>query len=266
MFYRQINGEINVSAVLKNFFKLVKLPIAEQTVNKHLKDQKSYPNLNTNELKEAVLNMSELIIECKFFELDNITQLESGTMPVITAIEQEENNILLVILTKISKNKAVYLNPASGYIEESIDEFKNKWSGNVFAIDFKLRHIPKIVYPSQFKFKLQTDTKFGLGIIATEYIQKEELIESFPLIEYLHKDEYQPIDDYTRVDGGKDSRPSYVMLGYGSIYNHSEKPNSIFTIEDKWMYMKAAHDIEPGEEITISYGSKYWKSRGIVPE
>jgi SET domain-containing protein len=46
-----------------------------------------------------------------------------------------------------------------------------------------------------------------------------------------------------------------MVLGNGSLYNHSFKPNAqyIRKYEDKLMEYVALQDIEVGEEITINY-------------
>jgi hypothetical protein len=48
-----------------------------------------------------------------------------------------------------------------------------------------------------------------------------------------------------------------LALGYGSLYNHSFRPNARY--EDVWPQTKeftALRDIEPGEEITVNYNGK----------
>jgi SET domain-containing protein len=52
------------------------------------------------------------------------------------------------------------------------------------------------------------------------------------------------------------------MLGYGSLYNHSDEPNAEYTHEadDAYSFM-AVRDIAAGEEITISYGDEWWETR-----
>ena len=54
-----------------------------------------------------------------------------------------------------------------------------------------------------------------------------------------------------------------VVLGYGSLYGHSETPNITFAYNkgNKQMYFIAARTISAGEELTINYGKDYWEER-----
>ena len=57
------------------------------------------------------------------------------------------------------------------------------------------------------------------------------------------------------------------MLGYGSLYNHSEDPNAeyIHQFDDAYAFA-ALRDIADGEEITISYSDAWWETRELEPE
>jgi SET domain-containing protein len=47
-----------------------------------------------------------------------------------------------------------------------------------------------------------------------------------------------------------------MVLGYGSLYNHSENPNLIWTarIRSREIVFWARRDIECGEQLTHNYG------------
>jgi SET domain-containing protein len=99
----------------------------------------------------------------------------------------------------------------------------------------------------------------GRGVFARRLIRKGELIEKVPML-------VLPVEEFH--DGlGKTSLANYcfnwkegtvaLALGYGSLYNHSYRPNARY--DDVWPQTKeftALRDIEPGEEITVNYNGK----------
>jgi hypothetical protein len=55
-----------------------------------------------------------------------------------------------------------------------------------------------------------------------------------------------------------------VVLGYGMIYNHSPKPNvAYFRGGERDLFtFYATRDIQPGEQLFITYGENWWNTRG----
>ncbi|XXF77124.1 SET domain-containing protein-lysine N-methyltransferase [Myxococcaceae bacterium GXIMD 01537] len=55
-----------------------------------------------------------------------------------------------------------------------------------------------------------------------------------------------------------------VVLGYGMVYNHSHEPNAAyFRGGDRDLFtFYATRDIQPGEQICITYGENWWNTRG----
>jgi uncharacterized protein len=100
--------------------------------------------------------------------------------------------------------------------------------------------------------------KYGRGVFASRDIKKGELIEVSPVIispksewEYLEKTVMSNYCFYW----GENSEDTAIVLGYGSLFNHSYYPNAIY-IDDRenlFFYFFAITDIETGEEITINY-------------
>lgn len=99
----------------------------------------------------------------------------------------------------------------------------------------------------------------GRGVFARHAIRKGELIERVPML-------VLPAEEYDDTLGGT-SLAHYcfnwkegtvaLALGYGSLYNHSYRPNARY--DDIWPQTKefsALRDIEPGEEITVNYNGK----------
>jgi uncharacterized protein len=54
-----------------------------------------------------------------------------------------------------------------------------------------------------------------------------------------------------------------IVLGYGSLYRHSDTPNVSYAYNrsNKQMYFMAAKTIQAQEELTIDYGKDYWAER-----
>ena len=109
------------------------------------------------------------------------------------------------------------------------------------------------------------ETPHGRGVIATAPIAEGETIEVCPVLQIDAVDGEGILAHYI-VDLGDDSEGSALMLGYGSLYNHSATPNAEYVHEadDAYAFV-ALRDIAAGEEITISYGDEWWETRAEEP-
>jgi SET domain-containing protein len=118
------------------------------------------------------------------------------------------------------------------------------------------------IFPPK-KIKIAEVSKKGRGVIATDRILKNEIIETAPLIILGEKDS-KFISSCDKSDTlyhyylqQPELNRNCVMLGYASIYNHSSDPNAEIDFdddsEDKHMIFRAIKDIEAGEEITWDY-------------
>ncbi|WP_435021466.1 SET domain-containing protein [Tundrisphaera sp. TA3] len=98
----------------------------------------------------------------------------------------------------------------------------------------------------------------GLGVFARRPIGKGELIERAPVLLMSDK-EYCSGVDKTLLAGyvfAWGEGQIALVLGFGSIYNHSYKPNARYdddADEPKAKEYIAIRDIAAGEEITINY-------------
>jgi len=106
----------------------------------------------------------------------------------------------------------------------------------------------------------------GRGVFARRVIASGEVFEQVPVIK-MTSDEYAqglsetPLKNYCFA---WDEDQVVLALGYGSLYNHSYKPNARY--EDIGPATKAfvsIREIAPGEEITINYNGSP-KSRAKV--
>ena len=113
----------------------------------------------------------------------------------------------------------------------------------------------------------------GRGVFARKRFRAGELIERCPVI-ILNPAERERIEPTILAMycfcWGADAQEVAVVFGYGSIYNHSYRPNADFNpvLEASAMEFIALRDIERGEEITINYNglpedqSPLWFSGG----
>jgi SET domain-containing protein len=98
----------------------------------------------------------------------------------------------------------------------------------------------------------------GRGVFAGRRYRKGDVIEVCPVLPI-------PRGQAGRYSDGLLDRylfwwpspayPTAIALGYGSIYNHSFAPNARFTPRPvtNTLVFRAAHDIEPGEQIFVDY-------------
>lgn len=104
----------------------------------------------------------------------------------------------------------------------------------------------------------------GQGVFALVDIKKGEVIERCPYI-VIDDDDLQDenrLNDYlfTSPDASTDY---LVVMGYGMMYNHHDKANSEWEIDEdnRFVRFTAMRNIKKGEEIFQNYGEEYWKTR-----
>jgi hypothetical protein len=101
----------------------------------------------------------------------------------------------------------------------------------------------------------------GFGVVATQKINTEEIIETCPIIE-ISEVEKKFIETQSEILKyyyliQEDLKRCCLMLGYGSIYNHSLTPNAdidyLAEKSERYLQFKALKNIEIGEEIVFNY-------------
>jgi SET domain-containing protein len=100
----------------------------------------------------------------------------------------------------------------------------------------------------------------GYGVFAGKTYKKGELIEECYVL--LTSGKEKALEDYYFAAGRK-----YALLtGFGIIYNHSDDENADYVINAKKRLctIKAMRTIKKGEEIFVSYGPGWFKSRGLT--
>lgn len=101
-----------------------------------------------------------------------------------------------------------------------------------------------------------TNGEFNRGVFATRDIAKDVLIHEAPVIPYPNEDhdhiEKTILADYVYQYGANHTA---ILLGYGSLFNHSYTPNATYDInfDNHTFEFYAYTDIKAGDEILINY-------------
>ena len=106
-------------------------------------------------------------------------------------------------------------------------------------------------------YLLKNDKK-GRSVHSANLIRKGDLIEICPIIKLSKKDlkriHRTVLFEYYFLWGRKLEKGA-IALGYGSLYNHADKPNARFQLDliNDEIHILCKRKISPGQEITISY-------------
>jgi len=98
----------------------------------------------------------------------------------------------------------------------------------------------------------------GHGVFATRFFASGTIIEECPVFVLTPEDRAR-IDETEMFNyyfaWGPDEREAAIVLGWGSLYNHSFEPNAQYVkhLDQGVLEVVALRDIEPGEEITVNY-------------
>jgi len=113
------------------------------------------------------------------------------------------------------------------------------------------------------KLAVQSIEGKGRGVFALNIIHPGDHIEVCPVIvisgeESCQIDLTSLYDYYWEWKGDSIA----IALGYGSLYNHSDNPNArvMKNYADSTMTIMCTRDINPGDEITVPYGSTWFKT------
>lgn len=105
------------------------------------------------------------------------------------------------------------------------------------------------------------------GLIATHDIKKNTVIERCPVI--LIDTKYENFLEKTNLSSYYfiwDKRYHCIVLGYGGIFNHSEKNNVKFyrDVENKIMIFESIKNISKGDELFTDYYDSL--KNEVIPE
>lgn len=108
----------------------------------------------------------------------------------------------------------------------------------------------------------------GRGVFANQSIKAGEIVEIAPIIlEKTHKIiKDSNVMQYVFYSDASETEYA-IAFGYGSMYNHSDTNNAEWKVDkpNLRLIVTAIKDIPKGAEIYVSYGSRYWSSRGVEP-
>jgi SET domain-containing protein len=105
---------------------------------------------------------------------------------------------------------------------------------------------------------IDINPKKGRGVFTDSLIPSGAVIERCPVIEIPAEDrpkiDASVLYDYC-YDWGPGLNVGAVALGYGSLYNHSHRPNARYFKKpaERVIEYVALRDIQPGEEIETNY-------------
>ena len=101
------------------------------------------------------------------------------------------------------------------------------------------------------------------AILAKTQFAKGEIVEICPTI--ILKEEAKTIERLKDIifEIDKDKNEWALVLGYGSLYNHSDEANIDYAFNrlTKQMYFITKRPIKLAEELTINYGKDFWLER-----
>lgn len=162
----------------------------------------------------------------------------------------------------------------------SFEEYKEKILQEGFYNPFEEEDKLKPKKPEYVKdfgglFKLKKES-FNLGrveytkrpggdytIVGKSQFAKGEVVEICPVV--LVGEICKTIDRVKDLIFELDKNKSQwgLVLGYGSLYRHSNEPNLDYAYNPKsrQMYFITSRPIKMNEELTINYGSDYWSER-----
>jgi len=104
---------------------------------------------------------------------------------------------------------------------------------------------------------VKSTNKKGRGVFALKNFKKGDIVERCPII-YLSLKERQHCEKTILANymyPWRSTKSGSVVLGYGSIYNHSFDSNATWQQDFKTeeMVYRAVKPIKSGEEITVNY-------------
>ena len=101
----------------------------------------------------------------------------------------------------------------------------------------------------------------GRGVFAEKYFKKGEVIEECPII-FIAKEELvylkRTVLRYYYYEWGQKEDCGAIILGYGSLYNHSTDSNAYYEHDEKLNVLRyiALQEISPAEEILVNYNGE----------
>lgn len=110
------------------------------------------------------------------------------------------------------------------------------------------------------KVEVRRTQKKGRGVFALKNIKPGEIVENCPVINITPKERKRvekTIFNYY-IYPWRSTRSGSLVLGYGSLYNHSFNPNADWkqNFKNESMVYRALRPIKKGEEVTVNYNGE----------
>jgi len=108
--------------------------------------------------------------------------------------------------------------------------------------------------------------RYGRGVFATRAFAKGDAVEHCPTLELPGDEVVGQLGDYVfGSNNGEDE--VLLLLGYGMLYNHSDKPNCEYVQEEpRVITFVTIRPVKAGDELTIDYGEEWWSTRNREPD
>jgi len=110
------------------------------------------------------------------------------------------------------------------------------------------------------KIEVKVTPNRGRGVFALKNFATNEIIESAPVLRLTPKERKHCARTLLNfyMYPWKSTRSASIVLGYGSLYNHSFEPNADWkqNFKTKTMVYRALKPIKKGEEILVNYNGE----------
>jgi uncharacterized protein len=108
------------------------------------------------------------------------------------------------------------------------------------------------------KIEIKESPIHGLGVFCKEKIEKGEIIETCPFLVFPQtpQEKLPFFGNYSFCFPRDENWTNHALvLGYGSLYNHSENQNADWYTDGNYYVFFSTRDIEVGEELFINYAN-----------
>ena len=188
-------------------------------------------------------------------------------------MEQSLKNDLAKLLEahpELKNRKLVFTDNDFDFGSE-IEELMNRTDGPTLCRP--VLELPDVIKGHSPKIEVRRSPIHGYGVFAKEVIEEGEFIEECRLLKMNWRAAYphdQTVKDYvwgnrgcTCIECRRHGGFQYIALGFGSLYNHSDTPNTKQKLDfsKELLGIKARRRIEKDEELLLTYGDKYFLVR-----
>lgn len=112
---------------------------------------------------------------------------------------------------------------------------------------------------------------FGRGIFTTTFLPADTTLEECPFLRIPSRTCTGILDDYVfdmePEDGEEEGDWYSLVLGWGSLFNHSDQHNTEYWYDpDRLLIVfHTIRPVEAGNQLFVNYGKTWWDSRRLTP-